>query len=181
MSFVFSNFLWLLPLISLPILLHLYNKRKFKTVKFSSLKFFNVIKKESINKISLINIILLIIRTLIIFCIIMILSRPVYKSNYNNISNVNMSTIVVIGIDNSISNYTFIKDNFKDIADNIFKLYNNNTIVHIYNISNNELIYDDKLSNINLNSFQSQMSIHSNSIEEFLIKLNSQRYENYLN
>ena len=85
MSFIFSNFLWLLPLISLPIIFHLLNKRNYRNITFSTLKFFNVIESDAIRKISIINVLLLIIRTLIIFSIIMNKEEPQIIQYYNEL------------------------------------------------------------------------------------------------
>ena len=73
MSFLSSIYLWLIPLASLPILIHLFFNKKFKVVEFSSIKFLNEIEVDSIRKIKIIEIVLLIIRTLIILFIILMI------------------------------------------------------------------------------------------------------------
>ena len=109
MTFLFSNFLWLLPLITVPILIHLLKKQSYSEVNFSTLKFFNIIQSESIKKNNITNIILLILRTLILLSIVMIMSRPVYKGVTNNPG---LDSRITIIIDNSISNFYNMSSNF---------------------------------------------------------------------
>ena len=79
MGFLSSIYLWLLPLSTLPLLIHLFYNRKFKTVNFSSIKFLKILKIDTIKKVRIIEILLLIIRTLIILFIILMISKPVMK------------------------------------------------------------------------------------------------------
>ena len=48
MSFLASNFLWLLPLISIPVILHIMNQSRIKNIDFSSLRFLRLIEHDSI-------------------------------------------------------------------------------------------------------------------------------------
>tara|TARA_Y100001978_G_C23700355_1_gene440453 strand:+ start:199 stop:2172 length:1974 start_codon:yes stop_codon:yes gene_type:complete len=104
MNFIFSSLLWLLPLVLLPFIIHLLNKRNVQTVKFSSIQFLKLIEKDSINKLKLIQLILLIIRTLIILLIIIMLSRPVLKGLFAGKILDSNSTLSIIYVDDSASN-----------------------------------------------------------------------------
>ncbi|MAV58848.1 MAG: hypothetical protein CMG07_02735 [Candidatus Marinimicrobia bacterium] len=104
MNFIFSSLLLALPLVLLPFIIHLLNKRNVKTVKFSSIRFLKLIEKDSINKLKLIQLILLIIRTLIVFFIIIMLSRPVIKGLFSGKITNNNSTLSLIYIDDTASN-----------------------------------------------------------------------------
>ena len=148
MSFISSIFLWFLPLASLPLIFHLLKKKQYINIKFSTLRFFRTIENESINKLNIINILLLIIRTLIIITIILILSRPTINTSYNS-QNLDSSKIVVIYIDNSYSNSDLIINKTNKLLDTIRNVYNKNTQILIYSISDNKLIYSDKLEKVN--------------------------------
>ena len=50
MDFIFSSFLWLLPLSTIPLIFHLINNRKFKIVQFSSIRFIEFLKTKSMRK-----------------------------------------------------------------------------------------------------------------------------------
>ena len=88
MGFISPLLLWLLPLASLPVIIHLLNKRNFISIDFSTIRFLKLIEKESIQKLQLLQYILLFIRTLIIILIILMSSRPIlnnlYKTNNDN-------------------------------------------------------------------------------------------------
>ena len=47
MHFVYPQFLWALLLLAFPIIIHLYNFRKYKTLYFSSLKFLKKVELEN--------------------------------------------------------------------------------------------------------------------------------------
>ena len=117
MSFLSPLFLWFLPMISIPLLIYLFNRNKYKNIRFSTLMFFDIIDKTSLKKINIINVLLLIIRTLIILLLVLMISRPIYKpGGTNNVSN--DDSLLIIGIDNSFS----MSD---EIIDKSMKLYLN--------------------------------------------------------
>ena len=127
MNFLISSYLWLLPIVLTPIIIYLFNRRKFKNIHFSSIKFLNMLNKKKIKKINIINIILILIRTLIVLFFILMMSRPTYKGS-NNFSDTN-SSILYIVIDNSFSMYNQLENSIKQKISNIqFKL------VHLKNI-----------------------------------------------
>ena len=61
MNFLGPLYLWLLPLISVPLIIYLLNRRKTKNVYYSTLRFLKDLNKDSLKKINLINNLLLII------------------------------------------------------------------------------------------------------------------------
>ena len=65
MSFLGPIYLWLLPLVSVPLIIYLLNRRKTKNIYYSTLRFLKYLNKDSIKKINFINNLLLVIRTLI--------------------------------------------------------------------------------------------------------------------
>ena len=75
MGFLSSIYLWLLPLVTLPVLIHLFFNRNFKTIHFSSIEFLRILKVDSIKKVKILEILLLLIRTLIILFIILNASK----------------------------------------------------------------------------------------------------------
>ena len=149
MSFISSIYLWLLPLITVPIIIYLLNRTKHKTVLFSSIKFLELINKKSIKKVNLINILLIIIRTLIILLFILMMSRPFYQKAYE--SSMDISSVTLIGIDNSISMHKNINSNIDNIILKILEPLNDNMQVIIFTLEddNYKILYDDTKNNIN--------------------------------
>ena len=142
MNFISSIYLWLLPLISVPLLIYLFNKNKIRNLEFSSLFFLNKIKNESIKKINIINIILLIIRTLIILFFILMMSRPTYNSLYQN--NKNAEALVILAIDNSVSMSNSLDGKIKDVIKNTIEPFKESSKIKLITLGKNESIYNGK-------------------------------------
>jgi len=102
MTFLNPFVLFGLAAAAIPILLHLLNLRKLKTVEFSTLRFLKELQKTSIRKLKTQQIILLILRTLIVIFSVLAFSRPTIKSTLPSIGTHAKSSIIVV-LDNSLS------------------------------------------------------------------------------
>ena len=100
----FLNPLALLGLFAatIPIILHLLNLRKLKTVEFSSLRFLKELQKTKIRRFKIKQIILLILRTLIIISAVIAFSRPTIEKNLPLMGQYAKTSAVIL-IDNSFS------------------------------------------------------------------------------
>ncbi|MBI5324636.1 MAG: BatA domain-containing protein [Ignavibacteriae bacterium] len=87
---------------SIPVILHLLNLRKLKTVEFSTLRFLKELQKTKIRRLKLRQIILLILRTLLIIFLVLAFARPTIESSLPVIGS-KAKTSAVILIDNSFS------------------------------------------------------------------------------
>lgn len=87
---------------SIPLILHLLNLRKLKTIEFSTLLFIKELQKTKIRKIKIKQILLLILRTLIIAFIVFAFARPAIRSNLPLIGTYSKTSMVIL-IDNSFS------------------------------------------------------------------------------
>ncbi len=101
------NFLNPLALIGLvasaiPVILHLINLRKLKTVEFSTLKFLKELQKTRIRRIKLKQILLLILRTLLIAFAVLAFARPTVETSLP-VPGTYAKTSAVIIVDNSFS------------------------------------------------------------------------------
>lgn len=101
MSFVYPEFLWALSLLIVPIIIHLFSFRKYKTLYFSSLQFIHHIEKQNKSTQKLKNLLILICRLLALAFIVLAFAQPYFPSSSN--SKKNSSTIMCIHIDNSFS------------------------------------------------------------------------------
>ena len=90
--------LYFLFAIAIPILIHLFNFRKHKTIYFSSIRFLKEIKEENKKKSKLKNILILLSRILAISFLVLAFSRP-----YIPIKNQKKTENIFIYIDNSLS------------------------------------------------------------------------------
>ena len=102
MTFLNPFVLFGLAAAAIPILLHLLNLRKLKTIDFSTLRFLKELQKTSIRKLKTQQIILLILRTLIVILSVLAFSRPTIKSTLPSIGTHAKSSIIVV-LDNSLS------------------------------------------------------------------------------
>jgi hypothetical protein len=101
MAFVYPGILWLLSLISIPIIIHLFHFRRFKTLYFSSLQFIQKIDQENKSTKKLKHLIVLITRILALSAIIIAFAQP-YLPVKNGGANAGKN-LISIYIDNSFS------------------------------------------------------------------------------
>jgi len=79
MGFLYPYFLWALAGISLPVLIHLFSRKKGKPVLFPSLRFLKAARSMTGRRKKIEEIIILVLRTLLLFSLLIILSGPVLK------------------------------------------------------------------------------------------------------
>jgi hypothetical protein len=77
MSFVYPSFLFALFAILIPIIIHLFNFRKYKKVYFTNVKFLRELKQESQSKSRLKELLILASRILAISCLVLAFAQPV--------------------------------------------------------------------------------------------------------
>ncbi len=100
MEFANSIFLWGLLAVPLPVLLHLFFKRRKSKVDFSTLQFFHHREKYLAHRRRLRELLLLLIRTLALFCLVMALARVLFQSTPYAFS---AKTNVAIVLDDTLS------------------------------------------------------------------------------
>ncbi|MBN1822618.1 MAG: BatA domain-containing protein [Prolixibacteraceae bacterium] len=101
MRFLFPYFLFALTAVAVPIIIHLFNFRRFKTVYFSNVEFLKNIKKESKRKSKLKQLLILIARILVVTCMVIAFAQPYIPVNEREKRDVNQ--VVAVYIDNSFS------------------------------------------------------------------------------
>jgi len=101
----FLNPLALLGLLAaaIPILLHLFNLRKLRTIEFSTLTFLKELEKTKIRRLKLRQILLMILRTLLVLLIVLAFARPTLKGSIAGSMGSHAKTTAVILIDDSYS------------------------------------------------------------------------------
>ncbi|TNF45447.1 MAG: hypothetical protein EP310_01570, partial [Bacteroidetes bacterium] len=99
MKFLFPTFLFALFAIAIPIIIHLFSFRQYKTVYFSNVSFLKDIKKESKNKSRLKQLLILIARILTIIFLVFAFAQPYIPTTTDSKKQPNQ--LIGIYIDNS--------------------------------------------------------------------------------
>ena len=83
MSFVYPNFLWALFLLIIPIIIHLFNFRKYKTVYFSKVDFLTEVVEDSKSGNKLKHLLVLLSRLLLITALFLAFAQPFIPTGEN--------------------------------------------------------------------------------------------------
>lgn len=108
MNFLYPGFLFALLAIAIPIVIHLFNFRKFKKVYFSNVQFLKEAKEQSSSREKLKNLLVLLCRILAVMFLVLAFARPFIPSG----SSINpaLRNVLSIYIDNSYSMETVNKE-----------------------------------------------------------------------
>ena len=101
MSFIYPLFLFALLALVIPVLIHLFNFKRYKTLYFSNVPLLKQIRQESKKKSQLKHLLILITRLIAFVFLVFAFSRPYFPSAGR--VNTNAQQIVGIFIDNSFS------------------------------------------------------------------------------
>lgn len=101
MKFLYPSFLSALVLVAIPIIVHLFNFRKYKRIYFSDITFLKEVQEETKSKQKLKHILILISRILFISFLVFAFAQPFIPPKNNTV--VNGKNAVSIYIDNSFS------------------------------------------------------------------------------
>lgn len=101
MRFVYPEFLWALSLLSVPVLIHLFSFRRYKTLYFSSLEFVQHVEQQNKSAQKLKNLLILICRLLMLALIILAFAQPYFPSSAK--VQTGSAPVLSIHIDNSFS------------------------------------------------------------------------------
>ena len=101
MRFLYPNFLFALFTVLIPVIIHFFNFRKYKTIYFSDTRFIKNLEQETNSKNRIRHLLILLNRILILAFLVLAFARPYIPVNENLISNQNH--LVGIYIDNSFS------------------------------------------------------------------------------
>lgn len=101
MNFLYPGFLFALFSIAIPVIIHLFNFRKFKKIYFSNVAFLKEIKEQNSSQERLKNLLILASRILAILFLVLAFSRPFIPSGTRH--NQSKGNTVSIYIDNSYS------------------------------------------------------------------------------
>lgn len=144
MKFLYPNILYFLIFLAVPIIIHLFRFRLYKTVYFSNVGFIKQVKKEHKTKSNLKKLLVLICRLISMSCIVIAFAQPYFGDTKMG------KEVVAVYIDNSFSMNSNSKegrllDNAKINAKKIIQSFRHNAEFHIRT--------NDNLTNSNLHKF----------------------------
>lgn len=116
-SFLNSLILPGLAAITIPIIIHFFNRRKTKKIQFSSLRFLKMLESQRIRQVRLLQILLILIRTLFILFIVLTFARPALKSVLMDSTSAKTTAVIILddsysmqGFNGSISRFNVAKN-----------------------------------------------------------------------
>lgn len=129
-QFLYPNFLYALAAIAIPIIIHLFNFRRYKTVYFSNVKFLKNVQQQTQSKSQLKHLLVLISRILAIAALVITFAQPYIPVSEQ--ARTHKNQIVSIYIDNSFSmdaesKYGKLIEVAKNKAQSIISSYKSNT------------------------------------------------------
>src|ERR1035437_5525562 len=101
MNFVYPQFLFALFAVSIPIIIHLFNFRRFKKVYFSDIRFLKEVKQQTQNRNRIRHLLILISRILAISFLVFAFAQPFIPANKKN-TTTGVQAVSVF-VDNSFS------------------------------------------------------------------------------
>jgi len=101
-GFLNPLFLYATPASLIPLLIHIFNRRRLRKLDFSSIQLLKTFEKTKLKKIRLKELILLLLRCLIIFLVVLAFARPTWKGDLGIVGS-SAQTSAVILLDNSFS------------------------------------------------------------------------------
>jgi len=108
MNFLYPGFLFTLISVAIPIIIHLFNFRKFKKVYFSNVQLLKEVEQQNSSKEKLKNLLILFSRILAIIFLVLAFAQPYIPER--NQKNTALNNMVSIYIDNSYSMEAINKD-----------------------------------------------------------------------
>ena len=103
LSFLNPAFLWGALAASIPVIIHLINRRRARTVRFPAVKFVLRSERRVARKYRVKQWLLLALRTLILFLLTTALAEPVLRPDVGDLAEINQTRAVVLILDNSMS------------------------------------------------------------------------------
>ncbi|MDL2227755.1 BatA domain-containing protein [Odoribacter sp. OttesenSCG-928-L07] len=134
MKFYNPQYLWLLLALIIPIIIHFFRFRKFKTEYFTNVELLRKLNIEKRKISNLRRLIILCLRLLAITCLVFVFAKPYIPKTYQ--SDMSKTNIINIYIDNSASmeeqESISLLDNAKKKAKQIVMMYGTNNLYKIY-------------------------------------------------
>src|SRR5688572_8148017 len=103
LSFLNGAFLGALSLVSIPIIIHLLQRRRFQVVRWGAMEFLRLSQRNRSRRLMIEQIILLIIRCLIIALVVLAICRPIMRAGALPMASGRGQVHAILILDNSYS------------------------------------------------------------------------------
>ena len=133
MSFLYSQFLFGLFALGIPIVIHLFNFRRAKKLYFSNVRFLENVKQTSSSKLKIKHLLVLFSRLLFILFLVLAFAQPFIHGNEEGLNNKE----VLLYMDNSMSMTNNVSENLSALdqgysyLSNIINLYSQDTRIKL--------------------------------------------------
>ena len=101
MNFLFPGFLWAMFSLAIPVIIHLFNFRRYRKVYFTNVRFLKELKQESESKSKIKQYLILLSRLIALACLVFVFAQP-YIPGTNSAGNGGQKAISIY-LDNSFS------------------------------------------------------------------------------
>ena len=101
MNFLYPGFLWAFAVLIIPVIIHLFNFKRYKTIYFSSLMFVRHVDQQTKSTQKLKHVLILISRLLAFIFLVLAFAQPYFSDGSNGASK--GTPIIAMYIDNSFS------------------------------------------------------------------------------
>jgi hypothetical protein len=144
MSFLNPAYLWFLPILFIPLIIHFLNFRRPEQLAFSSVFFLQELQRTVVRKLKLKELWLLFLRTFVLACILVVFAQPVLDNNEDGIINSNQNSIVLmietgIGVDRVDENGPVLEQ-LKRLAIERIKMMPEDAEIYISGTTGNPII-----------------------------------------
>src|SRR5512138_3068082 len=102
MSFLYPNILWGLMAVTIPVIIHLFNFRKFRKIYFTNVRFLEELKQQTRKQSKLRHLLVMIARMIAIAALVLAFAQP-YLTRVKNAARPDAISQVSVYIDNSFS------------------------------------------------------------------------------
>lgn len=103
LSFLNGGFLGALSLVSIPIIIHLLQRRRYRVVRWGAMEFLRLSQRNRSRRLMIEQLILLLIRCLIIACAVLAISRPIVRAGALPVASQRGQVHAILILDNSYS------------------------------------------------------------------------------
>ena len=103
MNFLHPEFLWLAPLVGLPVLIHLLNRVRYRRVRWAAIHFLLTSERRAVRRARLQQLLLMALRTLLLAFALLVLLQPILRGNLAGLLGGSTQVAVVIDASASMS------------------------------------------------------------------------------
>lgn len=103
MSFLHPEFLWLAPLVALPILIHLLNRVRYRRMRWAAIEFLLATERRAVRRARLRQILLMVLRTVVLAAALGALAQPILQGGLASLLGGTSQVAVLLDVSASMS------------------------------------------------------------------------------